>query len=354
MGNLWSRGAARSSIMGYERTSNPTPSAASMLGKKRVQSAKRVLKRKGKKRAHKGNPLPAVVGLLGSGAVKKVASLLRINTGSPRYEGGPLVSTVQGFLDRIKAGDLAALETLHTLATSPGEKHRTQWAKVWNQELPALGGALPPKIRAQIRNLDPTSQLPSAGEKAVSPGANLLNVLSQPGTIRTIARAATPRRSSRRGRYPAYVDRYGRQRYSTRPPGGELRLPAGATPAPGTPYSFFQGAVGKGGAGTTAGQLAVAGAAGVGAYLVTRRLLQYVGGRAQGKEEAGVNAGLALKAALDDYKANTGSYPPPAERARMKEAYRAKLVELGYNPDTFTRTRSGFESFVEDYNPLGG
>lgn len=358
MGNLWSRGHARSAIMGYEKTSNPTPAAVRLLGKKAVRSAVKKLKRGGRKRAHKGNPLPAVVGTLagfipGGSLVTTGLKALGIKTGSPRYEGGPLISTVQGFLDHIKAGDLNALQTLHSLATSPAEKHRIQWAKVWNQELPAMGGALPAKVRAAIVQLDPTSQLPSAGAVTMSPGAQLLGALGQPGTIRAIASAARPR-ASRRQRYPTYVTRGGRQRYSTQPPGGEMRLPAGAVPSPGTPYSFFQGAVGRGGAGATAGQLAVAGAAGVGAYLVTRKLLQYLGGGAQRKEEAGVNAARALHDSFEEYKANTGKYPPPAERAQMKAAYRAKLVELGYNPDTFTRERSGVESFLEDYNPLGG
>lgn len=37
----------------------------------------------------------------------------------------------------------------------------------------------------------------------------------------------------------------------------------------------------------------------------------------------------------------------------MKRAYQAQLVELGYDPVTFTRKRSGVENFLEDYNPLG-
>jgi hypothetical protein len=346
-------------MMGYERTNNPTPSAAALLGKARVKRAKAKLKRKGIKKRHKGNPLPAVVGLLG-GLAGKLGGRFR----KPSEVRAAAVA--EGVIQAANAGNLTAAAGLIERATKPMKMAEHA---VWAAAAARLSPSIVQQVKANAKNIpaadqsDPEHfaasvlgnpvQAAATGSPAASGFGTALNILQQPGTIRALGAVARGGRQ-RRQRYPTYTDRYGRQRYSTKPPGGELRLPAGATPSAGTPYSFFQGAIGKGGAATTAGQLAVAGAAGVGAYLVTRRLLQYVGGKAQRAEEAGVNAARALHDALEDYRANTGKYPPPAERARMKEAYRAKLVELGYNPDTFTRTRSGFESFVEDYNPLGG
>ena len=196
-------------------------------------------------------------------------------------------------------------------------------------------------------------QLPGAAGAAPSP----FGMLSAPGGLQAVAgivRSVAPKRSRARRGYPAYRDRYGRERYSTKPPGSELRLPAGASPIAGTPFNFFRSAVGSGGALATAGQVAVAAGAGLAAYLVTKKLLEVLGGRAQGKEEAGVAAALAMRDALEEYKRQKGQYPPPAERAEMKAAYAAKLEELGYDPVTFTRKRSAVEGFLEDYNPFGG
>lgn len=330
MGNIWNQSQARRSLMGPERTHNPTPSAAALLGKKRVSRAKRVLRRKGRKRAHRGNPLPAVVGVATSLLGGKLAKRLK----TPEARHAERVAVADALAARAALGDAAALVELERLSREFATKRGQDYAK---QKLA--------EVKAGHR---------TATSAGVNPLAQFGAALTSPGVIRTIASAAKPRRQTRRGRYPTYVDRQGRQRYSTKPPGAELRIPEGATPTPGTPYNFFRGAVGKGGVGATAGQFAVAGAAGIGAYLVTRKLLQYLGGGAQRKEEAGVAAARALHESLEEYKANVGKYPPPAERARMKEAYREQLVKLGYNPDTFTRTRSGVESFLEDYNPLGG
>ncbi len=365
---LWNRGYARASIIGHEPTMNPTPAATSILnktyGKKRVGRAVKKLKKQ-RRSAHKGNPLPAAVGTIaslipGGGLAAKALGLIGIKTGSPRYGDAPgprpLVTTVQGFLDRVKAGDATAVQKLHELATSPAEKGRLAWAQVWNRELPALGGSIPVKLQQLIRVLDPTATMGGTGPVAASTTTQLLNVLGQPGTIRALASAATPRRGRQaRGRYPTYTDRYGRQRYSTRPPeAGEMRLPAGATPSPGTPYSFFQGAVGKGGAAATAGQLAVAAGAGIAAYLVTQKLLAALGGRAQKAEEAGVAAAFALRQARADLVKQQGHPITPAQAHEMGAAYKAQLVQLGYDPVTFTRTRSGVENFLETYNPFGG
>lgn len=353
---LWSRGYARSSIMGPEPTMNPTPPAAMLLGMNverpllhRSGQARRSLQKKRHPRT--ANPTAAELALSvvpGGGiigAAKKVLTSLGIGS---KYTKD---THVNRFAAAQAGGNTVLAQSLIKQAADHAGAPIADAAE-WAGRFESMRVIASPENKALMQKLRPAAGGGGAAAAAPSTAAQLLGVLGQPGTIRALAQVAKPR-ASRRARYPTYSDRYGRQRYSTRPPElGEMRLPAGATPSPGTPYSFFQGAVGKGGAAATAGQVATAAAAGIGAYLVTRRLLQYLGGRAQAKEEAGVAAAKALHDSLEDYKAHTGKYPPPAERAAMKEAYRAKLVELGYNPDTFTRTRSRTEAFLEDYNPL--
>ena len=281
--HIWSQRVARRALMGYERTNNPTPAAAAMLGTRAVQRAKAKLKRRGRKRAHKGNPLPAVVGLLGgSGLLGKLGGRFR----------------------------------------TPSEVRAAKVA-------PALVAA------ANAGNL--------------TAAAGLIERAAQ------VARAST--RRSRRQRYPTYTDRYGRQRYSYKPPGSQLRLPAGATPSADTAYSFFRGAVGRGGVGTTAAQLGVAAAAGAAAYFGTQAILKYFGGRAVRQEEAGVQLALAARDARKEYALahNLRGAPPtygvPASVIReIGAGMKQQLAELGYNAQG-VRTRSGVENFLSTYAP---
>ena len=349
--------------MGAERTNNPSPAAAAMLGKRTVRRAKKKLKRLGRRRAHKGNPLPAVAAILGSGVLSKLGG--RFRKPSEARAGALAPSVVQA----ANAGNLTAAAGLIERAARPMiAKEHAVWAAAAAQLAPDVI-ALVHKFAAKIPKADQSGpeafaqsvlaspyQAPSGGGGGGGTPSvleQLTGTLSQPGTIRTVASIARGRRS-RRQRYPTYTDRYGRPRYSYKQPGSQLRIPQGATPAPGTPYSFFRGAVGRGGAAATAGQLAVAGAAGVAAYLVTQRLLQHLGGRAQAKEEAGVSAALAFRQARADFAQQQGRAPNRAELQEMKQAYQQQLVELGYDPVTFTRSRSRLEGFLEDYNPLGG
>lgn len=364
---IWSQSVARRALMGPERTNNPTPAAAAMLGKRVVKRAKAKLKRGGRRRAHKGNPLPAIAAILGSGVLKGLGGRFR------KPSEVRAAALAPALVAAANQGNLTAAAGLIERAAKPMiAKEHAVWAAAAAQLSPEIiatvhknANRIPkadqsnPEAFAQSVMANAVQAAGSSstgdGQPVESAGAvgQLLDVLGKPGTIRTIASAARPRRS-RRQRYPTYQDQYGRQRYSYKPPGSQLRIPRGAIPSAGTPYSFFRGAVGSGGVGTTVAQGAVAAAAGVAAYLVTQRLLQYLGGRAQAKEEAGVNAALAFRKARADFKQQQGRDPNRAELQEMKRAYQAQLVQLGYDPVTFTRKRSGVENFLEDYNPLGG
>lgn len=127
--------------------------------------------------------------------------------------------------------------------------------------------------------------------------------------------------------------------------------------AAGTPYNFFTGQVGKGGAGTTAAQLGLAAAVGTGAYFGAKAILKHFGSGALNAEEAGVAAALAAREARYEYAVahNVRGAPPsygvPAAVIReIGAGMKAKLAELGYNAKG-VRTRSGVENFLSDYTP---
>jgi hypothetical protein len=355
---IYSQGYARRSLLGQPSV-NPSIAAKSLLGRERVYHAKRKIVRR---RAHPGNPAPALVGALtslvpGIGKLFKKPSEQRAAALAPalvaQANAGNLTAA-KGIIERaaipMKAAESAVWRTAAAqIAPAIVQAVRTQAARI-----PAASQRNPEEFAASIMAspVQIAGAAPAAMGAAPAPGA--LPTIAGSLAVPVIRELTKKGRAPARGRYPTYVDRYGRQRYSTKPPGTELRIPQGATPTPGTPYSFFRGAVGGGGAAATAGQVAVAAAAGVASYLVTQRLLQHLGGRAQSKEEAGVNAALAFRQARADFKAQRGRDPNANELAEMKQAYEAQLLELGYDPVTFTRQRSGLERFLETYNPLGG
>lgn len=335
---IWSRGYARAALMGPERTMNPSPAATAILKQKLgAKAVARAVKKAGKRRKsfHRGNPLPAAIALLAKGGIQEAVTgaLSKLGIGSKFTKD----SHVARFQKALAEGNTAVATTLMAQAAAHAAAPIPDQAD-WAARLAQMQALMPKKAGA--------AAAPTALEQTMA-------ALTNPGVIRTIASAAKPRRQAR-GRYPTYTDRYGRQRYSTKPPGQEMRIPAGAVPSPGTPYSFFRGAVGKGGAAATAGQVALAAGAGIAAYLVTQKLLQYLGGSAQRAEEAGVNAARAFREARADLARQQGKPITPAQVREMGAAYKAKLIELGYDPVTFTRKRGAVSNFLEAYNPLGG
>lgn len=353
------QGAASRYIHGKQRTNNPTMAASFVM--RRFGGGARTLReygRRTRRTKYRRNPPLAALGAIGG--VKDVLGKLPVLGGLFKTPSEKRAAAVApGVIQAANAGNLVAVKGIMRRTTQGIQKERAVWTAALAQVKPEL-------VQRAVKQ-DKT--IPEADHK--NPEAFAASVLSAStmyaptgATTSSLAPFVTPqlvtavakgvsggRRRSSRARYPTYRDRYGRQRYSYKPPGTEMRLPQGATAAADAPYRFFTGAVGKGGAGTTAAQLGVAAAAGAAAYLVTERVLQHLGGKAQRQEEAGVNAALAFRQARADFKKKYGRDPNRSELQEMKRAYQAQLVELGYDPVTFTRTRSRLESFLEDYNP---
>lgn len=337
---LWSRGIARQALMGAERTSNPFPAAVSMIGKARVARASRVYYAKRASKPHyKGNPVPAL--LLGLAPKLGITGLIG---------GGPDAAKQKL---RIAKLDDYAYQVINTKGAAGQEALMHLQAIAQRQE--GHGVAINDPIVNHAR------ELVDAIKKAATPppastAQKALSVLQQPGTIGAIAAlsATQKKQGFKYDKYGnltqkvfnGYNPNTGKPRYK-QVPVGQGGIPGAGAAAGLAPAALggasFLGTVGAGGAALTAAQLATAGAAGVGAYFVTQKLLQYLGGKALSAEEAGVAASLAHREALQKY---------PAQKDQINAAWRNQLIELGYDPVTFTRKRSGLENFLSDYNPF--
>lgn len=124
MGNLWSRGRARSALMGHEKTSNPTPAAARLLGKRTVARYERIAKKRRRRKFYKGNPLPAVAGLLGSlGKIGGVTLQSRGSIDQARF------AEIDAIAQRVLLNDASAMAELEHKATGSATAKRRDYAK---------------------------------------------------------------------------------------------------------------------------------------------------------------------------------------------------------------------------------
>lgn len=362
---LWNQSRARESLLGHETdTMNPSIAARSLLGEKRTRAAERK-RAKYRRKFHKGNPTLATAASLvpGGGILSGILGGLSGRFKKPSEARAAAIAPA--IIQAANAGNLTAARGLIERAALP---MKVAESAVWKAALAQVTPNIVAEVKKHLASIPQANQSnPEAFAQSVAaspvqlpgtaaPGNAFTQLAATPGLLQVagkIVTASTRRPRARRG-YPAYTDRYGRQRYSTKPPGTQLRLPEGASPIAGTPFNFFRSAVGSGGAAATLGQVAVAGAAGTAAYFVTKNLLARLGGAAQSKEEAGVKAGMALHDAIVEFQKVHGRVPNPTERAEMKAAYAAQLEQLGYDPVTYQRTRSAVEGFLEDYNPFGG
>ncbi len=119
-----------------------------------------------------------VMGFLGVPAAGMLSGVSHIfKKGSPRFEGGPLVSTVNGFLQKIASGDLQVLRDLWRTATNQSEKHRKQWRDVWDQLMPQQ--PLTEAQRKLILQLDPSKSGVALGSTAFTEASGEVSPLSQ-------------------------------------------------------------------------------------------------------------------------------------------------------------------------------
>jgi len=318
--HLWSQSIARRSMMGHERTNNPTPAAAAMLGKKRVAKAVKIAKSKGRKRRHRGNPSAAEVGSLvpipGAGVV---GSIIGSIFGGAHPKDKQRFAIADGLAHRAALGDKQALNDLMEYAgKGKGTGFATQKAKDY-----ALT-----KLAELNSGTHVTTQLQQLAGIANSPVGLTLT--------KTLAQGLTRRGRSTGRRSLVGYDEYGGPIYR------RARQPR-APRAPGVSRAGLglSSALGKG---------ALVAAAGTAAYLGSRAVLSALGNRALNKEEAGVAATLALRQARTQLAAQLHRQPTAAELRQMSAGWKQQLIQLGYNPVTFTRTRSGVENFLTDYS----
>lgn len=177
-------------------------------------------------------------------------------------------------------------------------------------------------------------------ESGISEAADTFGrIVATPGGARAVGTVV--RELARSGmRRRTYYDAYGRRR--TRYVREEGAPPDDETSGGGP--SVGGAAAAAGGIGVVGG--AAAAAAGVGAYLVTQRVLEHLGNEQLTREEAIVAADLALRDAFEDYKDEHGEYPAPSQRAAMKEAWARQIADLGYPVSWFGRA---FQNFIRDY-----
>jgi hypothetical protein len=322
---LWNRGIARSSLMGSERTHNPSPAAASLIGKARTKRASKIYYgKRASRRAYKGNPVPAL--LLG------LAPKLGL-----KVFGGPDAAKQKLRIEKLND---YAYQVVNVKGIA-GQQALAELQAVANR-LEGHGVAINDETVGHAREL-----LKSIQMAATPPGKTVaqsaLGVLQTPGlaqAIPGIIAATQPKQSYNKfGQLTQKVF----QGYS--PTTGKPKYKNVVVGAAGTAAGL---APGLGGAGAAAGGIGLGGAAlavgaGAGAYLVTNLLLKNLGGRALSKEQAGVQAAIAHRQALQAY---------PKEQAAINAAYKSTLIELGYDPVTFTRKRTGVEQFLSDYNPF--
>lgn len=267
---------------------------------------------------------------------------------SERFMGGPLLGTVQAFLDKIKAGDLATLSRLWSLGTSLRERDRVAWKGVWTDLLPEIATELPSKIRAEIRRLDPES--PAGG--SVSSSQSRATSSGSPKSGKTPKAKATQASATERaatGVATALLKSAGQAatrrvwtgRYDSR--GRKImRTVASAAPAPSGAAAAARGGAQLGRALAATGVVIAGLAAG---YWIGTQLNKYLAGRALSKERAGVQAALAFREARKAAEAAQGRALSATQVRSLGEVYRAQLTALGYDPVTFTRKRSLVERF---------
>jgi hypothetical protein len=139
---IWSQSAARRSIVGGERTHNPSPAASSLLGGRLAKfGRKRALVSK-RRRAHKGNPLPGVVLSVLGGLGGKLGKRLK----SKEAAHAERMARLAQLAERALLNDAEALAEIERL----GREFATQKAKdAAKATLAAVRSELMTRVKAE-------------------------------------------------------------------------------------------------------------------------------------------------------------------------------------------------------------
>lgn len=332
MGNLYSRGIARESLMGYERTTNPNPAATSLIGKGRVRAARSVFRRvQGPRRsAFRGNPVPALLLTLapslskvfGSGPDEKKQAIRVERLNDYSYQ----VINTKG---AIGAKALADLKAVAQRMEGHGVAINDVTVNHARELLQAIGAAATPPSGAPKKSALDTLL---GGGVAGIPGAGLGGLAGLGGALPQGVKY------NNKGQLVQRVFQ-GNNQFTGKPiyKNVVVRGAAGAIGTAALP-----------GAATAVGGIGVAGvagaaAAGAAAYLMTSLLLKHLGGKSVSAQKAGVQAAIDHRTVLQQY---------PKDKVAINKAYFDTLAQLGYNPTTFARDRSFIEKLTEDYNPF--
>lgn len=375
--DLWNASVARQSL---KRTSthNPTLAAAAMLGKHRVRQAVRVLKRSGKKRAHRGNPAPAVIA-----AISFVKQLIKL----PKFLKTPsekrAAAVAPALVSAAAAGNLTAVKAIQERSTFGIAAERAVWQNALNQvpvELQqlakTLAGQIPgvdhkgPETAAQTA-LERAFMAPSA---AAAGGGSASGSGVDPAVLRagtSVATAIGKQLISRATRAPArrrttrvrQVNRYDPDtgdKYrvpsdsveaatwpSRKPSARSLAGAAGGAAAAAPVAAKAAGLAGASGA-AVAG--VVIGGLAVGLLIGTGLRKLFGTARAVRAEEAAVQGALVLRNTRAQLEDQLGRPLNQAETRAMFSEYAAQLEDLGFvqkpngqwhRPRTFTERLLG-------------
>lgn len=128
-GRIWSQSVARRSIMGKERTHNPSPAAAAILkrglGGKRAKRAATFLGKR-RRRFHRGNPAPAAIAAIAA-KIPGVSGLFK--TPSEKRAAAVAGALVSSAAD----GNLTAAKAIEARTAIGIMKERAVWQAAWAQ-----------------------------------------------------------------------------------------------------------------------------------------------------------------------------------------------------------------------------
>lgn len=207
MGHIWNQSVARRSLMGAERTHNPSPAASHLLGKllgKRRTNKLVAQATKRRRSFHRGNPVPALIGVASSLVGGKLAKRLR----SPAAITAADNAAVDQLVPLAIAGSAEAREEILRRSLQSAKQNRRDYAKM---RLLEVDTALATQAKAQSA-ATAAERRQAAREAAAAKAAGRSEILQAGTSIagsaaqallgrgRSLPRRKPKRRRTQRGR----------------------------------------------------------------------------------------------------------------------------------------------------------